>query len=110
MVTGGFKGRRVRLDAPGLYASLGQRLGQTRVVGEYGMTELSSQLWSDPVPAGQQPGDFVAPPWLRVYTVDPATGQPASPGLLRFVDLANRWSVLAIETMDMGIVDPILLL
>lgn len=106
MVTGGFKGRRVRLDAPGLYASLGQRFGQTRVVGEYGMTELSSQLWSDPVPAGQQVGDFVAPPWLRVYTVDPATGQPASPGLLRFVDLANRWSVLAIETMDMGIVDP----
>ncbi len=109
MVTGGFKGRRVRLDAPELYREIGRRLGNPRVVGEYGMTELSSQLWTDPVPAGELPGAFVAPPWMRVYTVDPTTGAALSEGevgQLRFVDLANYWSVLAIETMDIGRVEP----
>jgi hypothetical protein len=102
MVTGGFKGRAVRLDADALYAAL-PRFGQPRVVGEYGMTELSSQLWTRPVPAGSLPGPFLAPPWLHVYTVDPLSGLPcAGVGLLRFVDLANVWSVLAIETMDLG--------
>lgn len=105
MVTGGFKGRRVRLDSEGLYAVLGERLGAPRVVGEYGMTELSSQLWTDAVPAGEVPGAFVAPPWLRVYTVDPVTALPtAGEGVLRFVDLANVDSVVAIETMDLGVV------
>jgi hypothetical protein len=104
MVTGGFKGRRVRLDGAELYRAL-TRLGAPRVVGEYGMTELSSQLWTDPVPAGEVPGAFRAPPWMRVYTVDPATGEPADgEGLLRFVDLCNVDSVVAIETMDVGVV------
>jgi hypothetical protein len=106
MVTGGFKGRKSRLDAPELYRSLA-RLGRPKVVGEYGMTELSSQLWTDPVMAGQLPGAFIAPPWLKVLTVDPATGQPVSGvGLLRFIDLANLWSVVAIETLDIGEVQP----
>jgi acyl-CoA synthetase (AMP-forming)/AMP-acid ligase II len=106
MVTGGFKGRAVRLDAPGLYAAVRDRLGTPRVIGEYGMTELSSQLWTDPVPAGAVPGAFVAPPWLRVYAVDPVTGAPVQgEGLLRFVDLANVDTVLAIETMDLGVVE-----
>lgn len=106
MVTGGFKGRRVRLDAPGLYRAVAERLGAPRVVGEYGMTELSSQLWTDPVPAGEVPGAFRAPPWMRVYTVDPETGEPVhGEGVLRFVDLCNVDSVVAIETMDLGVVD-----
>lgn len=106
MVTGGFKGRRVRLDADGLYAAIPERLGRPQVVGEYGMTELSSQLWTDPVPAGTPLGDFVAPPWLFVYAVNPATGRPvAGEGVLRFVDLANVDSVLAIETLDLGAVE-----
>ncbi len=106
MVTGGFKGREVRLDAPALYAAIPARLGAPRVIGEYGMTELSSQLWTRPVPAGEVPGAFFAPHWMRVYTVDPASGAPTTGGgLLRFVDLANVDSVLAIETMDLGRVD-----
>lgn len=104
MVTGGFKGRRVRLDHAGLYAAV-RRLGAPRVVGEYGMSELSSQLWTQPVAAGAVPGVFRAPPWLRVYTVDPVSGAPAPEGLLRFVDLCNVDSVVAIETMDLGRVD-----
>lgn len=105
MVTGGFKGRHTRLDAPGLYQAIAQRLGRPRVVGEYGMTELSSQLWTEPVAAGQVPGAFRAPPWMHVYTVDPVSGAPvAGEGLLRFVDLCNVDSSLAIETLDLGIV------
>ncbi len=107
MVTGGFKGRRVRLDAPGLYQAIPERLGNPRVVGEYGMTELSSQLWTDPVAAGELPGTFVAPPWLRVYAADPLTGRRVDgEGVLRFVDLANAGTVLAIETQDVGRVEP----
>ncbi len=106
MVTGGFKGREVRLDAPSLYAAIPTRLGHPRVIGEYGMTELSSQLWTTPVAAGHVPGPFEAPPWLRVYTVDPESGEPVrGVGLLRFVDLCNVDSVLAIETMDLGEVE-----
>lgn len=96
MVTGGFKGRtrevtEAELDIPG-------RLGSdVRRIDEYGMTELSSQLWGAP---GQ---GFAAPPWLHVYTVDPLTGAPCSGvGLLRFVDGANWSSVAAIETEDLG--------
>ncbi len=105
MVTGGFKGRHTRLDAPGLYRALADRLGSPRVVGEYGMTELSSQLWTEPVAAGQVPGAFRAPAWMHVYAVDPVTGQPVEgEGLLRFVDLCNVDSSLAIETLDLGVV------
>ncbi len=107
MVTGGFKGRQTRLDAPSLYRAIPARLGSPRVVGEYGMTELSSQCWTDPVPAGELPRAFVAPPWMRVYAVDPVTGHPAGgEGVLRFVDLCNLDSVLAIETQDLGTVEP----
>lgn len=108
MVTGGFKGRAVRLDAPGLYRALPERLGSPRVVGEYGMSELSSQLWSQPVACGEVPGVFYAPPWLRVRAADPISGRllDDEPGVLRFWDLANAGSVLAIETQDLGRVLP----
>ncbi len=103
MVTGGFKGREVRLDAPSLYRALPERLGAPRVVGEYGMTELSSQLWTRPVPAGEVPGAFRAPPWMHVVVVDPVTGRVTDgEGQLRFVDLCNVDSAVAIETLDLG--------
>jgi len=96
MITGGFKGRRRAVSRSGLEAKVRQRLGHgLRIVHEYGMTELSSQLWDT--------GDgYVAPPWLHVYTAHPATGRPAPEGLLCFVDLANWSSPLAIETEDLG--------
>lgn len=101
MVTGGFKGHRRTLSQDELYAALRHALPGARLVGEYGMTELSSQLWS--VPLG---GAFVAPPWMRVMAVDPWSGAPATEGVLRFVDLANHQTVLAIETRDVGRVYP----
>ncbi|MEL6346477.1 MAG: acyl-CoA reductase [Myxococcota bacterium] len=97
MVTGGFKGRRRSMDADGLLRRLQDQFPGTRRVGEYGMTELASQLWS--LPLG---GAFQAPPWMRVVAVDPWTGAPAERGLLRFFDLANDQTVVAIETRDVG--------
>lgn len=106
MVTGGFKGRATRLDSAALYRSLGTRLPGAFVRGEYGMTELSSQLWTDPVRAGEVPGAFRLPPWMRAWAVDAASGEPVSgAGALRFLDLCNLDSVCAIETQDVGTVD-----
>jgi hypothetical protein len=41
-----------------------------------------------------------------VRAVDPWTGEPADPGILRFYDLANVDTVLAVETADVGRVLP----
>lgn len=99
MVTGGFKGRTIRLSAEALHDGLAARFPGARLVGEYGMSELSSQLWSARL--GQP---FVPPPWLRVLAVDPGTGAPTRTGLLRFVDLASMDTVVCIETGDRGTV------
>ena len=101
MVTGGFKGRRRALDEAALVAAAMAAFPGARVVGEYGMTELSSQLWA---PTLGEP--FVPPPWMRVLAVDPVQGEPAEEGVLRFIDLANHQTVLAIETQDLGRVLP----
>ena len=100
MITGGFKGRRRRVEMQELHQLIRQFLGtDVQIVGEYGMTELSSQLWDL--------GDgYQAPPWLHVYTVDPATGEPTDgAGLIRFIDIANWGSCMSIETMDMGVIN-----
>ena len=99
MVTGGFKGRAVRLSPDHVQARLRALFPGARLVGEYGMSELASQLWSP-----QLGGAFVPPPWLRVCAVDPLTGAPQRAGLLRFVDLASLDTVVAIETGDLGVV------
>lgn len=100
MITGGFKGRDVQVDPGALWGRVQASFPGATFVGEYGMTELSSQLWApSPIAA------FRPPPWLLVHTVDPWTGAPAPEGLLRFVDLANHDTVLAIETEDLGRVD-----
>lgn len=99
MVTGGFKGRIHRLDGAALLAETRSRLAPHRLVTEYGMTELSSQLWGTPESA------FRAPAWLRAWAVDPETGAPLAAGetgQLRFLDLCNLDGPLAIETMDQG--------
>jgi hypothetical protein len=102
MVTGGFKGRVVSLDEDALHAAIRDRLQPARLVLEYGMTELSSQLWGAPG------APYIAPPWMRVVAVDPQTGVavgPNVPGQLRFYDLANVDSTLGVETLDCGVVD-----
>jgi hypothetical protein len=101
MVTGGFKGREVDVDEAGLLRLARAQLMPGRLVTEYGMTELSSQLW------GSDGEPYRAPPWLRVLPLDPATGAvlpPGSRGQLRFVDLCNLDSAVVIDTLDEGTV------
>ena len=46
---------------------------------------------------------YLAPPWVRVSAVDPASLEPVAPGEIgipRFVDLANVDSVVAVQTAD----------
>lgn len=110
MVTGGFKGRALRIDGNALLDELRARLGpETALVGEYGMTELSSQLWTRPGGLHDPTGPFHPPPWLVPVVVDPGSGvrvPVGTPGQLRFVDLANHETVVAIETMDEGTLAP----
>jgi len=101
MVTGGFKGRSRRLDEAGLHAAAREVLQPAHLATEYGMTELSSQLWGTP---GQP---YRPPPWLRVLAIDPFTEAPRAPGesgQLRLIDLCNLDGSVAIETMDHGVV------
>lgn len=99
MVTGGFKGRVHDIDHDALYDATQARLRPSRLVTEYGMTELSSQLWGAP---GQP---YRPPPWLRVRTIDPISGAAVmGTGQLVFTDLANVDGTLSVETLDEGVV------
>ncbi|TAM75540.1 acyl-protein synthetase [bacterium] len=112
METGGFKGRSREVGREELYAEFPALLGipRERVVAEYGMTELLSQHYDVVL---TEPGRALhegrrvksSPPWLRVLVIDPQTGHEAplgTVGALRHVDLANRSSVAAIQTEDLG--------
>lgn len=103
MLTGGFKGRTREVGEEELRALLGRSLGlaESHIVGEYGMTELSSQLYE---PRIEGEGTlYRAPPWVRVSAVDPETLEVlphGREGLCRVVDLANVDSAVAIQTQD----------
>ncbi|HTD37637.1 MAG TPA: hypothetical protein VK669_08975 [Candidatus Limnocylindrales bacterium] len=107
METGGFKGRTRIVARAELYAAASARLGVPveAIVAEYGMTELSSQYYdSFGSRARVEPRVKIAPPWLRPIVVD-GEGRPLPDGVvgaIRHVDLANRGSVIAIETEDLG--------
>jgi hypothetical protein len=106
METGGFKGRSRIVERSELYAHLCTRLGisEERIVAEYGMTELASQYFDAPDSRGAEPRVKVAPPWLRTLVVDGGGRELArgATGFLRHIDLANRSSVIAIDTEDRG--------
>ena len=107
METGGFKGRSRVVERGALYAEASARLGVpvSSIVAEYGMTELSSQYYDAPDSRARvEPRVKIAPPWLRPIVVD-GDGRPLPPGVVgavRHVDLANRGSVIAIDTEDLG--------
>lgn len=112
METGGFKGRSRVVARDELYRGIHERLGVPvdRIVNEYGMTELLSQLY-EPVLREDRadPRRHVPPPWLRVRALDPTTLEPTppgTPGLLCFFDLANAGSVSHVLTEDVGTVSP----
>ncbi|MFT3773720.1 MAG: acyl-protein synthetase [Minicystis sp.] len=111
MQTGGFKGRSREVAADALRAMVAKTFGvpEDHVVGEYGMTELSSQLYEGTLVGahGLGPklphGTYVPPPWVRVTPVDPVSLEPVAAGevgIARIVDLANVDSTVAIQTAD----------
>lgn len=112
MQTGGFKGKTREIPAHELSLQLREVLSPLAVVGEYGMTELSSQLYEGVVPGAALVGSaglYVPPPWLRVLALDPATLHPVEPGatgLAAFVDLANVDSAAFVVTQDLVRVEP----
>ncbi len=111
METGGFKGRSRTVRRDALYAEIRERLGvpARRIVNEYGMTELLSQLYEPTLREERGERRHVPPPWLRVRALDPRTLAPlpeGRPGLLSFFDLANVGSVCHVLTEDLGSVAP----
>ena len=110
--TGGYKGRSRILSREALHALVGRQLGlEPEAIGcEYGMCELGSQAYDRvlgvrPAHLAEAPPVrvFRFPPWARTTVISPETGQEVGEGeagLLRVVDLANVWSVAAIQTED----------
>lgn len=110
METGGFKGRTRVVERAELYAAAGERFGipLSAIVAEYGMTELSSQYYDSLESRSSAQRVKTWPPWLRPMVVD-THGVPVAPGVvgaIRHVDCANRSSVVAIETEDLGALTP----
>lgn len=130
MITGGFKGRSRHVDEATLRRDIAHafNVAPEHIVGEYGMTELGSQLFEQP-PRGRAPtarrsggegaegepiapawwehsgpvGRFFAPPWLKVRAVSPHTYHEVAlgeVGLAHFLDLANVDSCISVLTQD----------
>jgi len=115
METGGFKGRTRIVARDDLYrrAAAAFAIEPAAIVAEYGMTELTSQYYDDAATrasalrlrSGQAPRIKAPVPWLRPIVVDPA-GTPVPDGIvgaIRHIDCANRSSVVAIDTEDLGV-------
>ncbi|MGH7879465.1 MAG: hypothetical protein ACREQD_08215, partial [Candidatus Binataceae bacterium] len=114
MDTGGAKGQLAPLSGEAVIAAAARGLGlaPARVINEYGMTEMCSQLY-DATPFNSDRRETaearvkLAPPWLRPFALDPASLRPVAdgaPGLLAFFDLANVGSVSMLLTEDLGVV------
>jgi hypothetical protein len=104
--TGGFKGTGREVAKRELYDRLSRQfaIATDSLWNEYGMTELSSQFYSCGLNRPHR-----APPWMKFLIIDPNTNEEAplgEVGLLRIFDLANLWSVLAIQTQDLAIAQP----
>ncbi len=109
MFTGGAKGRACEVKPDDLRRQVARvfRVPEAHVLGEYGMTELSSQLYEGTIPGGSigaPVGVYVEPPWLRVQPVDPATLRAVprgNIGLAKIIDLGNVDSAVAVLTQDL---------
>ena len=101
MDTGGAKGRE-DFSRADVCRGAADRLGidPARIVNEFGMTELLSQLYS------VDEGPWLrGPPWLKVRALNPNDLEPVpdgDSGILCYYDLANLGSVCAVLTEDVG--------
>jgi Acyl-protein synthetase, LuxE len=101
METGGYKGRTRTMSKVQLRQMFSKFLGvpSSGILGEYGMSELSSQAYDNSA------GIFHFPPWTRAQVISPESGAEVSEGetgLLRIFDLANIGSVMAVQTEDLA--------
>lgn len=111
METGGYKNRSRFLPKDELHALIGSRLGVPRgaIICEYGMSELSSQAYDSEIEtsgSGELRYVLHFPPWARVQVISPETGREVADGekgILRIFDLANVFSVAAVQTEDLGL-------
>jgi len=129
METGGYKNRSRSMPKTELHRFITERLGvpSSHIICEYGMSELSSQAYdlgalasrrrvsslcseqdAGVTPARPRPDTrhFHFPTWARVRIISPETGREVADGetgLIRVFDLANVFSVMAIQTEDLGI-------
>jgi hypothetical protein len=111
--TGGYKGRSRSLPKAELHHLIIERLGvpASGIICEYGMSELSSQAYDSAGPKSKVQSPklervFRFPPWARARVVSPETGcevADGETGLLQVFDLANAFSVLAIQTEDLAV-------
>jgi hypothetical protein len=122
METGGYKNRSRTMPKAELHALIAKYLGVARenIICEYGMSELSSQAYDRATNASMQTSRdagisfaptsaariFHFPPWARVQIISPETNREVAEGetgLIRIFDLANVFSVAAIQTEDLGV-------
>jgi hypothetical protein len=101
--TGGGKGLKKSFTPAEVRARLSAHFGvpESRILNEYGMTELFSQFykWGDAE-------THTGPPWVGIRIMDVHTGAPAKTGevgYLEIIDLANLDTVAAIRTQDLAI-------
>lgn len=117
--TGGYKGKSTEYTRTDFLKLIEKKLGipPTMCLNEYGMSELSSHCWSvfplvpKPVQVDQYKTYNVSnteiwevPYWMRVRMVDPVSLRDSDDGVAVWYDLANVWSVFAIQTEDLGFV------
>ena len=106
--TGGYKGRSRTMPKPDLHGLMSRLFGLRLdcIITEYGMCELSSQAYDTSLLKTESDDrTFRFPPWARSLVVSPETGREVNDGeigLLRVYDLANVYSVMAIETQDLA--------
>jgi len=113
METGGYKNRSRTLPKTELHALITKFLGVPRenILCEYGMSELSSQAYDSAIQNSKfkiqnSERQFRFPPWARAQLISPETGREVAEGetgLIRVFDLANVFSVAAVQTEDLGI-------
>lgn len=111
--TGGYKGRSRSMPKVELHQLIVEYLGVSaaNIICEYGMSELSSQAYdTKPTPAAGNNSElrrvFRFPPWARARVISSETSAEVLDGeigLLQIFDLANAFSVLAIQTEDLAV-------
>jgi len=102
MFTGGMKNRQKELDYAEIYKRLSNAYPLSRIVSEYGMTELLSQAYCVDNDKGRYlPGRSLDIRFMEI--TDPMSAvTPGKTGQLAAIDLANIHTVSFIMTEDLG--------